>query len=95
MSDNPCFRGRKPDEIPTASKAIRYFCAHCTGVVQEIRYCAESECWLYPWRMGTPTDRRRKLTPAQRARAIANLRPFKPKSELHPVDCARGENDNA
>jgi len=61
MKDSPFSRRRKPDEIPTARRAIRYFCAECMGWnVAEVRECTDPKCWLYPWRSGTPEEKKRR-----------------------------------
>ena len=75
MKDSPFSRRRKPDEIPTARRAIRYFCAECMGWnVAEVRECTDPKCWLYPWRNGTPEARKPKFNPGDRERVIRNLR---------------------
>ncbi len=65
-------RRRKPDEVAIARVAIRNFCLECVGyVVQEVEQCTDPECWLFPWRQGSPTEFAALRTPAQKAAAEA------------------------
>jgi hypothetical protein len=52
---------RHPDEILTARKSIRKNCIACMGgSPSEVADCTSYGCYLWPWRNGTPPERKRK-----------------------------------
>jgi len=82
MSNERYFRERRPEEIPSARKSIRYFCSQCMGgTVNEVKLCTVTQCWLFPWKCGTPPDKKPKLTAEQRAKAIDTIRAYRFKQE--------------
>ena len=75
MSDNPYNRRRKPGEVVSARLAIRYQCSECFGSnLKEVQHCTDPECWLFPWRLGTPEEMKPKFKTKDRVRVMRNLR---------------------
>lgn len=53
-------RRRLPEEVAIARVAIRNMCLECMGYSpNEVKACTAPECWLYPWRTGTPKELKR------------------------------------
>ena len=67
-------RQRKDGEIPTARIAIRNHCRSCMGYQPSlVEGCTARDCWLFPWRMGTPAEFRKPMSDSAREAAGRRL----------------------
>lgn len=66
----------KDDRIITSPlKAIRAYCLNCClENAAEVKACPCSDCYLYPFRLGSNPYRKREMTEEQRKEAADRLR---------------------
>ena len=55
-------RRRNLTEVLSAMRSIKAHCSECMGHrYQDVEGCTAVQCWLYPWRRGTPPSRKKRI----------------------------------